>query len=227
MERTNREPAHGPAGKDDPYDADDPIVRAAAAAAAGIKGKLARPESVLLVATAAADPDPRVRSASLGALVRSAPRRLAAAAWRSASLDPHASVRRRAAEVAPLLRRSAARTRLVALLGDTDPSVAEAAAWALGETTPASPTVVAALATAARSHGDPLVRESAVAALGSLGDPEGLSAVLAACSDRTAIRRRAVLALAAFSGPAVEAAIRGALDDPDWQVRQAAEDLLA
>ncbi len=233
MERKIQQPAHWPAGTDDPDDSDDPddpddpIVRAAAAAAAGIKGKLALSEALRLAAMAAADPDPRVRSASLGALARSAPRRLAAAAWRSASQDPDASVRRRAAEVAPLLGRSAARSRLVALLGDTDPRVAEAAAWALGETTPGSPAVVAALSTAARSHGDPLVRESAVAALGSLGDPEGLSAVLAACSDRPAIRRRAVLALAPFSGPAVEAAIRGALDDPDWQVRQAAEDLLA
>jgi hypothetical protein len=34
-----------------------------------------------------------------------------------------------------------------------------------------------------------------------------------------------VLALAPFSGPEVDAAIRDALDDRDWQVRQAAEDL--
>ena len=37
----------------------------------------------------------------------------------------------------------------------------------------------------------------------------------------------AVLALAAFDGDEVEARLRLALDDPDWQVRQAAEDLLA
>ncbi|MCZ7536002.1 MAG: hypothetical protein M5T61_08810 [Acidimicrobiia bacterium] len=66
---------------------------------------------------------------------------------------------------------------------------------------------------------------SAVAALGAIGDPAGLPAVLVACRDRPAIRRRAVLALAPFSGPEVEAAILHALDDPDWQVRQAAEDL--
>jgi hypothetical protein len=35
-----------------------------------------------------------------------------------------------------------------------------------------------------------------------------------------------VLALAAFTGPDVDAALRHALDDHDWQVRQAAEDLL-
>ena len=39
------------------------------------------------------------------------------------------------------------------------------------------------------------------------------------------MRRRAVLALAAFEGPDVEAALARALEDPDWQTRQAAEDL--
>ena len=58
------------------------------------------------------------------------------------------------------------------------------------------------------------------------GDPAGLSAVLAACRDKPAIRRRAVLALAAFEGPEVDAALQAALEDKDWQTRQAAEDLL-
>ena len=70
------------------------------------------------------------------------------------------------------------------------------------------------------------MREAAVAALGALGDPEGLPAVLAACSDKPAIRRRAVLALAAFDGPEVDAALHAAQTDKDWQTRQAAEDLL-
>jgi HEAT repeat protein len=50
--------------------------------------------------------------------------------------------------------------------------------------------------------------------------------VLAGCNDKPAVRRRAVLALAPFDGPEVDAALRAALDDRDWQVRQAAEDLL-
>ena len=83
-----------------------------------------------------------------------------------------------------------------------------------------------ALTTAAVEHADPLVRESAVAALGALGDPDGLPAVLHGCSDKPAIRRRAVLALAAFTGDDVEAALNRALEDTDWQVRQNAEDLL-
>jgi HEAT repeat protein len=75
------------------------------------------------------------------------------------------------------------------------------------------------------AHRDALVREAAVAALGSLGDPGGRDAVLAACQDKPAIRRRAVLALAAFDGPEVDAALQAALEDKDWQTRQAAEDL--
>jgi HEAT repeat protein len=75
-------------------------------------------------------------------------------------------------------------------------------------------------------HADPLAREAAVAALGALGDPAGRGAVLTACGDVATVRRRAVLALAAFDGPAVEAALKRARADRDWQVRQAAEDLL-
>jgi HEAT repeat protein len=66
-----------------------------------------------------------------------------------------------------------------------------------------------------------------VAAIGALGDPSGLPAVLAACRDKPAVRRRAVLALAPFDGAEVEEALHAALEDRDWQVRQAAEDLLA
>jgi HEAT repeat protein len=71
------------------------------------------------------------------------------------------------------------------------------------------------------------VREAAVAALGAIGDTAGLPAILAATRDKPAVRRRAVIALAPFDGPEVEAALRTALGDRDWQVRQAAEDLLA
>ena len=80
------------------------------------------------------------------------------------------------------------------------------------------------LADAARHHEDPLVREAAVAALGSRS--ARLDVILDACGDRPAIRRRAVLALAPFDGPEVDAALQRALTDRDWQVRQAAEDLL-
>jgi HEAT repeat protein len=75
-----------------------------------------------------------------------------------------------------------------------------------------------------RDHADALVREAAVAALGARGT--GLATILHACDDRPAVRRRAVLALAPFEGPEVTAALTRALADRDWQVRQAAEDLL-
>src|SRR5437588_591086 len=74
-------------------------------------------------------------------------------------------------------------------------------------------------------HDDALVREAAVAALGAIGDELGLPAILAATADKPAVRRRAVLALAPFDGPEVDAALARARSDHDWQVRQAAEDL--
>jgi HEAT repeat protein len=119
----------------------------------------------------------------------------------------------------------AAAVDLVPLLADPDPFVAEQAAWALGER-PADASAVTALARTTTDHQDALVREAAVAALGALGHPDGLAAVLAATTDKPAVRRRAVLALAAFEGPEVDAALERALGDRDRQVRQAAEDLL-
>jgi HEAT repeat protein len=65
-----------------------------------------------------------------------------------------------------------------------------------------------------------------VAALGAIGSPKALPAILAALRDKPTVRRRAVLALAPFEGAEVDAALQAALSDPDWQVRQAAEDLL-
>ncbi len=170
-----------------------------------------------------------MRAAALGALARQP--EPPPAAWARAIADPDPSVRRRAADVAAGFAHSDGDVieGLIALLGDREVSVAEAAAWALGELGPAAVEAgaVERLAEAAKGHADPLVRESAVAALGALGDRAGLEAVMAACNDKPAIRRRAVLALAAFDGPDVDAALRAALDDKDWQTRQAAEDLLA
>jgi HEAT repeat protein len=65
-----------------------------------------------------------------------------------------------------------------------------------------------------------------VAALGAIGSPDGLPAVLAALTDKPAIRRRGAVALAAFEGEEVDAALVKAKGDADWQVRQVAEDLL-
>lgn len=116
--------------------------------------------------------------------------------------------------------------------------VAEAAAWALGELAgpdpddpdnhvPTDGVVTSELARTATDHPDPLVRESAVAALGAVGDVAGLAAVLSATTDKPAVRRRAVIALASFlDEPGVDDALQRATEDRDWQVRQAADMLL-
>jgi HEAT repeat protein len=140
--------------------------------------------------------------------------------------DSDATVRRRACEEAGRQKLAGALDVLVrALTDEADAHVAESAAWALGELEDAA--AVDALARVAVDHDEPLCRESAVAALGAIGDERGLPAILRATTDKPAVRRRAVLALAPFDGPDVDAALRRALEDRDWQVRQAAEDLLA
>ena len=167
------------------------------------------------------DPSPAVRATALGALARL--HRLTDDDLGAALADPSPDVRRRAVTEA----RSHHAVDLLPLLDDEDHLVAEAAAWSLGERgQPPGAGVVERLATTATGHEDALVREAAVAALGAIGDPAGLPAVLQATTDKPAVRRRAVLALAPFEGEDVETALRRALGDRDWQVRQAAEDLL-
>ena len=82
------------------------------------------------------------------------------------------------------------------------------------------------LSSSSAAHREPHVREAAVAALGAIGDPGGLAAVLAALGDRPTIRRRAAVALAAFDNEEAEAGLRRCLADRDWQVRSVAETLL-
>ena len=112
------------------------------------------------------------------------------------------------------------------LLNDDDVFVAEMAAWCLGERACPTNQEIEALIHAAVQHQEPVVREACAAALGSLGDERGLPAILTACTDKPAVRRRAVLALAPFDGDDVDAALHAALEDRDWQVRQNAEILL-
>ena len=126
--------------------------------------------------------------------------------------------------------------RIVALLNGDDDIIVEAAAWALGERHTlgedgdadrlAVESIVLALSAVATGHRDALCREAAVAAIGSIGHPLGRAPVLLAMSDKATVRRRAVIALAAFDGPEVDAALVAAGSDRDWQVRQAAEDLI-
>jgi HEAT repeat protein len=193
----------------------DNLVRRRQVALAGHRGDTATARRHLT------DPDATVRATALEALNRIGdlqPDDLA-----TGLTDREPVVRRRAAELTAH-RPGDTAPSLAGALGDEDTSVVEAAAWASGERQPPEPGIVTALARLATDHDDPLCREAAVAALGSIGDPAGLPAILTATSDRPAIRRRAVLA--PFDGPDVEAALRRALHDRDWQVRQAAEDLL-
>ncbi len=167
--------------------------------------------------------DARVRELALGALARAGA--LDEAAVLAALADPVPAVRRRGADLAAGLPAS---EPLVAALrqamADADPLVVEAACWSLGEQGEAG--AVATLSGIARLHVDARAREAALAALAAIGDPAGLEAVLDALGDRPTVRRRAVVALAAFDGPEVDEALRAAAADRDWQVREVAEILL-
>ncbi len=172
------------------------------------------------------DADAAVQVAALGALQRLG--RLETSDVVRALAQDDAGVRRRAVDAAPTVAgkgsRSVLPAALTAALSDRDPLVVVGAAWFLGERRhrPA----VAALAHAATAHDDTRCREAAVAALGAIGDPAGLAAVLVALDDKPTVRRRATVALAGFDDPAVEPALRRAAGDRDWQVRQAADELL-
>ncbi|HET9061304.1 MAG TPA: HEAT repeat domain-containing protein [Acidimicrobiales bacterium] len=191
------------------------------------------------------DPAPSVRQGALVALARIGS--LSCQELQRALGDPDAGVRRRACEVAGRLgtgnRLDVEQTadagdvatencdELVAALrccaDDGSPQVCEAACYSLGERPGRDvTTTVLVLIRVAGNHPEALCREAAIAALGSIGDPLGLEAVVAALSDKLGVRRRATVALAAFDGPVAEAALRRAATSRDWQTRQAAEDLL-
>ena len=200
------------------------MVDRRAVAVAGHTGDVATAEQGLRAA------DPGVRATALGALDRLGV--LDDDRLTTRFQDPDPGVRRRAVELAA--KRPGIDLR--GPLADAVASVVEVAAWACGEHEVVADDVLAMLVDLATGRGagsDPLVREAAVAALGAIGDDRGLDAILTATSDRPAIRRRAVLALAPFVDPAhdraaeVAAALERATTDRDWQVRQAAEDVRA
>jgi HEAT repeat protein len=178
------------------------------------------------------DSDPITRGSAIAALVRL--KAATAADLATASADPDPSVRQRALRLLTVADAQQPpgldlEELLVAHLPDPDDGVTEVAAFTAGELfappAPVPAPVLEALSAIATTHDDALCRESAVAALGAIGHPDGLAAVLAGCRDRATVRRRAVLALAAFDGPEVDATLDRLLNDRDLQVRQAAEDL--
>jgi HEAT repeat protein len=172
------------------------------------------------------DPDPNVQAAALGALARCGAVSLADIA-RATEAGP-VQLRRRAGDAALSVRGRGSRSELYrimeAALADPDPLVVVGAAWFLGErrVRAAAP----ALSEVARAHEDVRCREAAVAALGAIGDPDSLPAVLDALDDKPTVRRRATVALAGFDDPRTEPALRRSAEDRDWQVRQAAEELI-
>lgn len=193
---------------------DDARDRRRRAAVAGHTGDRAAAEAAI------DDPDSRVRIAAMRSLARLEVLTESVLVRALGDADP--AVRIAALELAA--RREG--PPLLPLLGDGEPMVAEAAAWALGERPHTDDATIHALADATTAHADPLVREAAVAALGAIGDPRGLAAILAATQDKPAVRRRAVLCLAPFDGPEVDAAFARAREDRDRQVRDAVDELL-
>jgi HEAT repeat protein len=165
-----------------------------------------------------ADRDPVVRGSSLRALDRLG--ELADEDITGALTDHDHTVRR--AAVAMSVRRS--QIDLMGALSDSHPTIREMAAYVCGEHENVRDVVVLRLCDLALEDDEPLVRESAVAALGAIGDERGRTAVLAAMRDKPAVRRRAVIALVAFDGDDVDAALQLARTDRDWQVRQLADE---
>lgn len=180
-----------------------------------------------LIERATTSEDAAIRRVAISALLRADS--LPAGRLASFANDPDPSVRRRVAELAPRLDDARITESFLVEFLDDDPEIVEMACFALGEVGSAegvvlAPSTVTALEAVARSHDDALCREAAVASLGALH--AGLETILTACTDKATVRRRAVIALAPFEGPRVERALKTALSDRDWQVRQAAEDLI-
>ena len=180
----------------------------------------ARQGDLALARESFTNPDPRVRASSIAVLSE------------NKELDDEL-VTVALADIHPTVRASLARAAcsnkavpIVRLLNDQDSRVVEVACWAAGEREESEDVVVEMLSTIALDHDDALCRESAVAALGAIGDSRGLESILQATQDIATVRRRAVIALAPFEGQAVSDALEVALTDRDWQVRQAAEDIL-
>tara|TARA_Y100000287_G_scaffold24617_1_gene16837 strand:- start:1985 stop:2614 length:630 start_codon:yes stop_codon:yes gene_type:complete len=181
--------------------------------------QLAREGDLSLARELCGDGDPRVRASSVAVLSE------------NDALD-ESLIALGLSDPNPLVRMTVARAAaqnssisVLELLNDEDSSVVEIACWAAGEQTEHNDSIIEALSAIALEHEDALCRESAVAALGALGDARGLESILKATKDIATVRRRAVIALAPFEGQAVTDALQLALSDRDWQVRQAAEDL--
>lgn len=145
--------------------------------------------------------------------------------WLSAIDDNDVDVRREALNLIAYVPQSDEQVldALRRRLHDEDALVVDGAIFALGEHLDV--VAVDQLCVIATTHDDARCRESAVAALGAIGDDRARPAILAALEDKPPVRRRAIVALANFEGPDIDAALERASEDRDWQVRAAVNQL--
>ena len=145
--------------------------------------------------------------------------------WRSALSDADVHVRREAVnQIAHVtFDDDAVFAALVHCLDDDDALVVDGALFALGEHLYVG--AVEKMCVIATSHEDARCRESAIAALGAIGDDRARPAILAALNDKPPVRRRAIVALSNFEGPDIDEALARASEDRDWQVRAAVNQL--
>ncbi|MGD0690806.1 MAG: HEAT repeat domain-containing protein [Acidimicrobiales bacterium] len=145
--------------------------------------------------------------------------------WRLALADPDVDVRREALnQIAHAqIEDDAIYVALMDLLNDVDALVVDGAVFALGEHLFVG--AVDQMCVIATSHVDARCRESAIAALGAIGDDRARLAILAALDDKPPVRRRAIVALSNFEGPDIDEALTRASEDRDWQVRAAVNQL--
>lgn len=171
------------------------------------------------------DPDPAIRRLAVSMLAgRIAETDVTDRILALVAGDPDGAVRAEAAEILGAVRAAVVVEALLAACGDEDPRVVEAAITALGEQPPAAAIVASVTAAAIDGSADKLVREAAVAALGSLADPGSVPVLLdLLVAGPPQIRRRAVVALTVFDHPAIEPALRVAATDRNPMVREVAE----
>ncbi len=145
--------------------------------------------------------------------------------WRDALGDDDVDVRREALnQIAhATLDDESLLAEIVTRLDDEDALVVDGAVFALGEHLYVG--AVEPLCVIAMSHEDARCRESAIAALGAIGDDRARPAILAALDDKPPVRRRAIVALSNFEGPDIDEALARASEDRDWQVRAAVNQL--
>ena len=181
------------------------------------------PEYAELVQRCLLASDPRHRMLALRAAVRRGV--MTIPDWSRAIADQSRDVRREALQLVAYEPNPGHSIlgAVVAALDDPDPLVTEGAAFALGELQHRA--AVLTLCRVASEHEDARCREAAVGALGALGDEGGRATIVAALEDKAPIRRRAIVALANFEGPDIDAALARAREDRDWQVRAAVNQL--